>query len=747
MLIFHNEVQETETEIPLTPGLSLVHYPVPVTTSKYDLTLVAVEDRGRLKFNVEYCRALFKPGTIRRMMGDFNRYLRAVLDNPAAKLGRVEILSAEEKQQLVEEFNNTRTDYPAYKTVKQLLAEQALKTPDRIAVTAKEGVLPGHRWVSLTYRELHEMARRAAWRLKEQYGIRAGDLVACRLSRTLAMITGILAVIKADGVCLPISPQCPPARLELIMKDSCARVVLTDEDIDIKAAQAPPASELEDGRDAREPAYVIYTSGSTGRPKGVLLSHHGIINHLYSLFKEFGLTGADVFCHNMDISYVVSIWLLVGPPVMGARVFLYPGEIAANALELFRQAEIHGVTVLEVVPPLLKTHLQLLDAGESPVCFRHLRSLILTGERVPPALVNRFYDRYRDRVQLCNAYGQSEGSDDTLYYKIPYNTQTVTVPIGKPSNNTIAFILDRCMNLQPIGIPGELYIAGDCLAPGYLNKPELTAEKFKKNRSYRTYRTYIFFKTGDLARWLASGDIEFLGRTDHQVKIRGFRIEPAEIENRLLEPGEIKEAVVVAREDEGGDTFLTAYIVGDRPLDISNLRAFLVRQLPDYMVPSHIIQVENIPLTASGKVNRNALPAPDRSRPGLETTYVAPRTGLEKEFCEICKRVLKRDQVGIHDNFFELGCNSLMLVQLNTEIKNVFQEDFPVLAMYRHPTIHSLLGYLESGGEKNTDTAGAAGMGIEAGEEKEQRMNRAKQLMKRAVRRRENGKPGRGHAF
>jgi non-ribosomal peptide synthetase component F len=450
--------------------LETVHQVENLRWEEFNVVFYFKPANGTIDCEVHYAPGMLPVQTLKRLTGHLAAYFRAVLFQPDIMLRQVDILSEEEKRQVLETFNGAAADYPFYKTLKQLVEEQAGKSPDRTAVACMGR--------ALTYRQLNEQANRVARGLKKKYGLVAGDIAACQFSRSLEMAVGLLAIITLNAVCLPVSPACPQARLQLILNDSRAKVLLGDGDIVLSEDSCCSGAGFSETRTADAPAYVIYTSGSTGGPKGVLLHHRGIVNHLYGIFKEFELSDADVFCHNMDVSYVVSIWLFFGPLVLGAVLHLYPDEVFNNALELFRRAQMDRVTVIEVVPPLLKTYLQLLDTGEPPVSLVYLRALVLTGEGVPPVLVSRFYERYGDRVRLYNAYGQSECSDDTLYYEIPYNPETLTVPIGKPSDNTYIYILDPYMNPQPIGVPGELYITGDCLATGYLNHPELTDDKF-----------------------------------------------------------------------------------------------------------------------------------------------------------------------------------------------------------------------------------------------------------------------------
>jgi amino acid adenylation domain-containing protein len=673
----------------------------------------------------------------------------------------VKILTLKERQKLLYEFNNTFVDYPGHKPIQRFFEDQVEKTPDAAALLFRDRVL--------TLTDLNGRANRLAMLLKSECGVLAGDIAAICMNRSLDIIIAIIGVLKAGAACLTIDLKNPGERIGMILADSCVSVVLTAKgwnsrtrkefqggmqvkmvEIDGKALGPGDGTSGENHREPANAAYVIYSSGSTGIPKGVLLRHQGITNHLLAIIKALELVHKDIFCHNLSFGYVVSIWQVFGPLILGTRLLVYPDEVISAPYELFRRVDEDNVTILEIVPSFLNSYLHLLEAGKRRIQLERLRLLILTGEKIEPSLVGKFYRNYDIDIDLWNAYGQSEYSDDTLYFKIPADREFLVVPIGKPSNNTQVYVLDTNKQLQPVGVSGELFIRGDGLALGYLNQPELTAEKFGHELHELTRietasnekflqggpggtvftkrvppgrRRQNIFRTGDLARWLPDGNLEFLGRIDFQVKIRGFRIEPGEIENQILTNKMVKEAVVIAKEKEDGDKYLVVYWVpgsgagnvstsGDAP----GLREYLSQRLPDYMVPSYYVRLDNIPLTHSGKVDRRALPAPE---PGFirAADDTAPRNEIEEKLARIWLKVLfpgtnRPPLIGIDENFFRLGGHSLTAAALITIIHKEFHVNVSPALVFERPGIRRLAQYI-SGLAKDKHTS------IPAAEKKE----------------------------
>ncbi|MCK4259026.1 MAG: non-ribosomal peptide synthase/polyketide synthase [Halanaerobiales bacterium] len=655
--------------------------------TNYDFSIsAAVADKTVIRFT--YNKKLFMPDTITRIKQHFYYLMKAILTEPAQVVKNLEIISEVEKEQLLNEFNNSQVSYSKEKTIHQLFTEQVAKTPERTALIFKDQ--------RLTYHELDEKTNQLA-RLLRENGVEKDTVVGLMLPRSLEMVIGIIGILKARGICLPIDQKYPKERIQLLLEDSGAPVLLKMDsyalladfsgkviDVNIEMLNAFPMESLETEEQSDDLAYLIYTSGSTGKPKGVMLHHKGIINHAFTKIRELDLTFKDRLCHNLTINFVASIWQVFSPLFIGSELIIYSEDIIHDSIGLLKRVKEDQISVLEIVPSLLKAYLELLDEGEEQIQLPDLRLLILTGEKVAPALVNKFYKKYK--ISLINAYGQSECSDDTLHYKIPYNSETEIVYVGKPSNNTKVYVLDKNFNLQPIGVAGELCISGDGLAKGYFNRPEMTEERFIANPFVFGQKMY---RTGDRVRWTKDGYIEFLGRIDHQVKIRGYRIEPGEIENLLLSHQAIKEVVVIARQDQSENDYLCSYFVSDREISISELKEYLSKELPEYMIPAVFVKLERMPLTPNGKINRKALPEVDgKISTGRE--YIAPRDEIEEKLVQIWSQVIKTEKIGIRDDFFELGGHSLKAGILVAKINKQFNVELPLREIFNVPTIEGL---------------------------------------------------------
>jgi tyrocidine synthetase-3 len=695
-------------------------------TAKTDLFLSGMETGEGLFFELEYCTRLFNPKTIERFINYFKKILWQITQYPVRRISGFDILSEEERKRLLYDYNDTQVAYAREKTLVALVEEQVEKTPDAAAVVFENR--------TITYRILNEESNRLAGMLREA-GASDDSLVGILLSRTDELIIGVMGILKADGVCLPLDLTYPEKRIARILADSGAGFLVKNEGHDCAFASSFQGVMVDSdsrkrqnfncvnsgySQDSHSFAFVIYTSGSTGKPKGTPLCHYGISNHTFTKIKELSICSQDVLCHNLNISFVASIWQFFAPLFTGALLHVYPEEIISHPYELFLNAVKDGITVLEVVPSVLKAYLELLEAGKEPVKLEQLKRLALTGEKVLPLLVNQFYRQYN--TPLVNAYGQSECSDDTLHFHIPYNRETALVPIGRPANNTRLYILDKDEDrtLCPIGVPGELFISGDGVALGYLNRPELTAEKFIKislNTGHSTFNTLVF-QTGDLARYLANGNVEYLGRVDHQIKIRGFRIEPSEIESLLMSFDGIREAVVNAVETAGIETrdnredkVLCAYFTSNREVNTSQIKGLMSLHLPAYMVPTYFVHLEALPMTPNQKIDRNALPDPEIEE---DREYQPPETDVERKLVKIWSDVLRRDsgRIGLNTNFFQLGGHSLMALHVIEKIHKTFNTRVPVAEIFNRQTLRQLAGYIEAAPEEGF-------VAIESKEEKE----------------------------
>jgi amino acid adenylation domain-containing protein len=585
------------------------------------------------------------------------------------------------------EWNQTETGYPAV-CIHELFEQQVLRTPNRIAACF-EGR-------QLTYEQLNARANRFA-----QYLVQLGDtserLVGIFLRRSLDMLVGLLGILKAGGAYVPLDPDYPSDRLSFMLEDSQAQLLVTDQqlvsrlrtwsgravllDRDRSAIEAHSEENPSVGVMPDNLAYTLYTSGSTGKPKGVQIEHRSVVNFLTSMAQCPGLTADDVMLAVTTLSFDIAGLELYLPLTAGARTVIVSREVAADGEQLLSAIESNSATVMQATPVTWRL---LLDAGWRNGNLK----VICGGEALPRELARRLVN---NSPSVWNLYGPTETTIWSSIYRVVQEDRSL-VPIGRPIANTQMYILDPGLEPVPVGDIGELYIGGDGLARGYLNRPELTAEKFISNPFRPGTRLY---KTGDLARYLPSGDIEFLGRTDHQVKIRGFRIELGEIEAVLEEHPQVRQAVVVAKEF-AYETRLIAYFIaqpGTQPSGTA-LRCWLKEKLTDYMMPASFVRLDAMPLTANGKVDRQALPAPKPEELTIDENFLAPRDDLETQLIKIWEGVLGKSGIGVRDNFFELGGYSVLAVKVLQRIEQECGRKLPTVALFQAPTVEALAGLL-----------------------------------------------------
>ncbi|MGD2085193.1 MAG: amino acid adenylation domain-containing protein [Candidatus Aminicenantes bacterium] len=737
MFSFQNfEAPEIETSPPSsrstarsTSQLSKKAYAFEDLAARFDITLFVTETADSLLFKFEYCTKLFKPETMERLGNYIKEIVAAIIDNPGIRLGNIEIITAEEKQRILYEFNNTERDYPREMTIHELFASQVQRTPDHTAVI---GIQPGARSMEkhlegtkrlaplyMTYRELNRNSHQLACCLQEK-GIRHDTIAAIMIKRSIEMIIGILGILTAGGAYLPIDPGYPEERINYILADSGAEILLTTTGLSKKVKYKKEVVHVTEAINhvptplhpdlpptpVTSLAYIIYTSGSTGNPKGVEVEHRSVVNRLNWMQRFYPIGKDDALLQKTPISFDVSVWELFWWSFQGARLYLLAPGAEKIPAAIISAAANNKITTIHFVPSMLNVFLESLETSVNRDINKlsHLRQVFASGEALSAYQVQKFNRLLNkpNKTKLINLYGPTEATVDVSYFNCPpvEEQENISIPIGKPIDNIRLYIVNTAMRLQTIGVVGELCIAGVGLARGYLNRPQLTAEKFVQNPLVPSEKMY---KTGDLTRWLPDGNIEFLGRKDHQVKIRGFRIELEEIENRLADHKEIKEAIVISREENHQDRYLCAYFVSDKDLTVPQLRNYLSLHLPNHMIPSFFIQLEHIPLTLQGKVDRRALPIPKEIRPRLEVTYVAPESDLEKTLTQIWGEVIKRDKVGIHDNFFELGGTSLDIVKVNGKLRELLNIDAPEVAIFRYPTISGFARYLERVTVQNID--------------------------------------------
>jgi len=674
-------------------GISIKPYRMENHVSKFDITIEVVEKGEKLGITIEYYSRLFNKDTIERMAGHFKNVLRDIAQNTGKRISKIDMLGEEEKHRLLYEFNDTYAEYPRGKTIHELFEDQVEKKPDNIAVVYEDK--------QLTYRELNEKANQLARILREN-GIVPDSIVGIMVERSLEMIVGIMGILKAGGAYLPIDPEYPTERIRYMLEDSGTGILLTQKQLIGKAIFDGEVIELDDellyaGDSSNlvvvnrtdNLAYVIYTSGSTGKPKGVMLEHRSINNFIHGIGKKIEFKKGKTILALTTIAFDIFVLETLVPLSYGLKIVVANENQQKDPGLLNRIIVEQGIDMLQMT----SSRLQLLLAADSNmVCFQRVKEIMVGGEAFQKALLQKL--QKSENIKIYNLYGPTEA---TVWSAVRELSKEAEVNIGRPIANTQIYIIDEQNSLQPIGVAGELCIGGDGLARGYLNRLELTSEKFVENPFVSGARMY---KTGDLAKWLPDGNIEFLGRIDQQVKIRGFRIELGEIESQLLKQPGIKEAIVVAKEDENSSKYICAYIVGEEELVLSELREHLGKELPDYMIPSYFVQLESIPLTPNGKVNRKALPEPNGSMiAGAE--YEAPRNGIEEKLVSIWQEVLGADRIGINDNFFELGGHSLKGMMIINRIHEKLNIKITLQGLFRLPTVAALYEHIKNSAATN----------------------------------------------
>jgi amino acid adenylation domain-containing protein len=686
--------------------------------TNYPLTVVVMPGE-KLSWRFQYDCHRFDDSTIARMLRHIQTLLEAIVADPDRPLGQLPWLTEMEKQQLLTDWNPPATDEPPRQPIPALFEAQVSRTPEATAVVFEDQ--------RLTYAELNRRSNQLAHHLR-QLGIKPNDLVAMYMDRSLEMVIGILGILKAGGAYLPLDSAYPAERLAFMLEDSQAPILLTQKKM---AGHLPPYQgqimcldsdwDLVAGANDDNPetviaptdtAYVIYTSGSTGKPKGVLISHGNVVRLFTSTQNWFNFDENDVWTLFHSYAFDFSVWEIWGALIYGGRLIVVPYWISRSFEDFYKLLRQEKVTVLNQTPSAFR---QLIRAEERVGVAPELalRLVIFGGEALELQSLRPWFERHPETApQLVNMYGITETTVHVTYRAIQASdleTASGSV-IGVPIPDLQLYILDPHQQPVPIGVMGEMYVGGAGVAQGYLNRPELTAARFISNpfthHNDDQAPASRLYRTGDLARFLPGRDIEYMGRIDHQVKIRGFRIELEEIETNLTRHPAIRESVVVAHTQDT-DTTLMAYVVTDRHPrpSIDDLRAYLKRRLPDYMTPATFIFLEALPLTPNGKIDRKALPDPGTSRPALAKRYVAPETEIEQTIATIWQEVLSLDNVGRHDNFFDLGGHSLRMVQVHSKLKAQFEQDLPMIKLFEHPTIAAMGQFLSQGQNGTVDTS------------------------------------------
>jgi len=673
-------------------------------TSERDLELQLQDRAAGIVGRIVYSTELFEATTIERMAGHFQTMLEAMVANPDQAISALPMLTAKEKLQF-EEWNRTEVEYPRELCVHELVEAQVLRTPNASAVE--------HSGKRLTYRELNERSNQLARFLRKR-GIGHEARVGICLRRSLELPVAILAVLKAGAACVPLDPAYPKERLTYMLEDSEASLVLSQPgllsevtDFEAEVVNLEPDWKLfadesrENVRSNVEPenlAYVIYTSGSTGKPRGVLLTHGGLVNHNVAASKLFGITTTDRMAQFASISFDIAIEEIFPTWIAGGSLIVREEDASLAVGDFLRWVDQNGVTALDL--PTAYWHELVREMAESMLKLpKSLRLVIVGGEKAQSGALATWRKLTGSRVRWVNTYGPTETSVIVTSYE-PKDSEKLpaVLPIGRPIANTKIYILSKSLQMLPVGVAGDLYVSGPGLARGYLNRPETTAEKFVAD-PFSQEPGARMYKTGDLARYLSNGDIEFAGRTDDQVKIRGYRVELEEIEAVLgAHPG-AHEVVVMARENASGEKSLVAYLVPSREQvpTASELRSYLTKKLPHYMVPAAVVLLEAMPKTPNGKVDKRALPVPKAADFAATQEYVAPSSELETQLTQIWETVLDKKPVGIRDNFFELGGHSLLAARLMHRIEQQLGKRLPLAALLQAPTIEQLTRLMGEG--------------------------------------------------
>ncbi|MEH1986389.1 non-ribosomal peptide synthetase [Nostoc sp.] len=688
-------LQNTPIETLELSGLTLSLFDFDSKTAKLDLEFHLWQDLESLKGQMVYSTDLFDDKTITRMLGHFQTLLESIVANPEQRISALSLLTVQERQELLIDWNDTKRDYSGNKCFHQLFEAQVEETPDANALVFDDE--------QLSYKELNIRSNQLAHYLKK-LGVVPDVLVGIYVERSLVMIIALLGILKAGGAYLPLDPSLPQERLNFILEDAQVSVLLTQEKllkhfedflnpiicIDKDWATITQHSKENPSSVVKSDnlAYVIYTSGSTGKPKGVLLQHQGLSNLAASQIDVFNIQPINRILQFASLSFDASIFEIVMALQTGATLYLANKESLLPRQPLLKLLREKAITHITLPPAVLA----VLATESLPA----LQTIICAGESCTDDIVKRWWNSQR---RFFNAYGPTEATVWSTVAEISHIIEKP--PIGRPIPNTQIYILDKHLQPLPIGITGELYIAGEGLAQGYLNCPELTTEKFVPN-PFNDKKGARLYKTGDLARYRPDGNIEFLGRIDNQVKIRGFRIELSEIETVLSKHQSVQKAVVIVKENISGNKYLVAYIVLNVEMQnfSSLLRKFLKEKLPEYMLPKAFVMLDSLPLTASGKVDRLALTELDSPASGLiDKTFIAPRTSTESTLAKIWAEVLNIEHVGIYDNFFDLGGDSLLTVRLMKQIHKHFERELPLSSLFLNPTIESLATSLSSQGD------------------------------------------------
>jgi amino acid adenylation domain-containing protein len=713
MIVLHNPAWQTARPKFQPEGIRATQITHEKGWSKFDLLLGMSERQTGLNTTWEYSTELFSLPTMTRMTEHFRTLAESAANNPDRPLSRLSMLSEQERSKVLLAWNAHPEALPERESIKELFEDQVRRTPEATAIVFGDG--------RLTFDECNRRANRIAWRLREQ-GVGPGTLVAIMMEKSLDLVPAVLGVVKTGGAYIPIDPNYPPDRVEFMLGDAAPKVLLTHEkhfevlpetDAEVVALDSPGLLDTMSEEDppsqasADDLAYIIYTSGSTGQPKGAMIANRSLVSAFYAYERAYRLRDLSAHLQMASFSFDVFTGDMIRSLLAGSKLVLCPIEVVVDPPALYELMLREQIDMAEFVPATAALVFEWAESQGKKLDF--MRLVVVSSE----AWRNEKYAYYKGLcgpdTRLINSYGLTEATIDSTWFESPDGGADLPagrfVPIGAPLDNTQVYIVDTNLEPQPIGIPGELCVGGVAVARGYLNRPELNEQKFVPD-PFSRQPDALLYRTGDRARWLADGTIDFLGRTDRQLKIRGFRIEPGEIESILESHPGIHGAVVTDRADESGAARLVAYLApaqdGPAPAP-DECRALVAEHLPAYMVPAAWVVLDELPLTPNGKVDLAALPDPEFDRSAADAEFVAPRTDVERQLAQAWSEVLGVDQVGVNDNFFALGGHSLLAVRLFAEIERKLGARIPLAALFQTATVAELAEVVEQqlgGGEK-----------------------------------------------
>lgn len=657
----------------------------------FDLSFTFSEIGDQIALAVDFSTNLFLPQTIDRMLLHYEQLLEMMLVQEEVEIKKINYLSEAETDVLLNGFNQQPVALPSYSFI-EVFEEQVSKTPNAVAVSCNGR--------SLTYNELNEQTNKLAHYLRSTSSLEKESTVAVILERTEWLIISMLAIFKNGYTYLPIDPEYPKERVDYLLNDSEVQLILCDgnreglfEHIDLPTVdllQLDWDSMHETGNpedkgisSGNQLAYILYTSGSTGLPKGAMIEHEGMMNHLYAKVHDLELNGDSIVAQTAVQSFDISIWQALVALLLGGKTVIYNEDLT----ELIKKYDEDKVTILEVVPSYLSHIMDVLAEENTSGLFESMKYLVITGETVKYDLVNKWLDQF-PAIPVMNAYGPTEASDDITHYVMREKLKVSNVPIGHPVQNMNIYILDENHHLCPIGVKGEICVSGIGVGRGYKNNEQRTAQAFLADPILEGRRMY---KTGDVGRFNDSGEVEFFGRKDHQVKIRGHRIELAEIENAIADYHEVKDIVVLARKSQEVDAYLSAFFIAENgEIDAELLRTFLMDKIPEYMVPSYFVQMDEFPLTSNGKVDRKSFPTEEVSMLKKKSDgNDLPRNSRERLILRVWKKVLGNEEIGMEDNFFELGGHSLKATRIISILAKEMSVKLSLVDIFRNPTIRS----------------------------------------------------------